>query len=91
MATVTLVLTHLLTGGSGRLEGVGKEDGYKGQRSGGLEVKEAHAISQWMDTGLEDFQLLPFPSGCSLNPFGHDHLLLVLADVNSPSFTLACH
>ena len=90
-AAVTPVSTHLLTGGSGRLEGVGKEDGYEGQRSGGLEAKEAHAISQRMDTGLDDFQTLPFPSGCGLDPSGHDHLLLALADVNSPSFTLTCH
>ena len=90
-ATVMLVSTHLLTRGSGRLEGVGKEDGYEGQHSGGLEAKEAHAISQQMDTGLNNFQSLPFPSGCGLDPSSHNHLLLALADVNSPSFTLACH
>jgi hypothetical protein len=70
---------------------VGKEDGYEGQRSGGLEAKEAHAVSQRMDTGLDNFQSLPFPSGCGLDPSGHYRLLCAGRREHSPSFTLACH
>jgi hypothetical protein len=76
-------------GWGGRLEGwVGKEDGCEGQRSGGLEAKKAHAVSQRMDTGLDDFQSLPFPSGCGLDPSGHYRLLLALADANPLHYLL---
>ena len=47
-----------------------------------LETKKAHAVSQWMDTGLNDFQSLPFLPGCGLDPSSHYCLLLALADTN---------
>ena len=53
-----------------------------------LETKKAHAVSQWMDTGLDDFQLLPFPPGCDLDPSGCYCLLLALADVNPLHYLL---
>jgi hypothetical protein len=42
-------------------------------------------------SGLDDFQSLPFPSGCGFDPSGCYHLLLAQADANSPLFTPACH
>ena len=62
-----------------------KEDGCRGRSSGGLEAEETHAASQQMDNGLDDFQSLPFPSGCSIDPSGHYHLLLTQAEMT------ACH
>ena len=53
-----------------------------------LEMKKAHAVSQRMDTGLDDFQSLPFPPGCGLDPSGHYCLLLALADVNPLNYLL---
>ena len=53
-----------------------------------LEMKKAHAVSQWMDTGLDNFQSLPFPPGCGLDPSSHYCLLLAPADVNPPHYLL---
>ena len=53
-----------------------------------LEMKKAHAVSQQMDTGLNDFQSLPFPPGCGLDPSGHYCLLLAPADMNPLHYLL---
>ena len=62
---------------------LGKEDGCGGRSSGGLEAEETHATSQQMDNSLDDFQLLPFPSGCGINPSGRYHLLLTQAETTT--------
>jgi len=37
-----------------------------------------------MDSGLDDFQSLPFLSGCGFDPSSRYRLLLVFADANLP-------
>ena len=64
---------------------LGKEDGCRGRSSGGLEAEETHATSQQMDNSLDDFQSLPFLSGCGIDPSSHYHLLLMQAE------TTTCH
>ena len=53
-----------------------------------LETKKAHAVSQRMDTGLDNFQSLSFPPRCGLDPSGHYCLLLAPADANPLHYLL---